>query len=83
MNRLALRPSIKAPAKITAKTAAIRKPASPTNMFTFGDLANPVGTEPFILCARTEESAKILAKCKISLKFKTFHLIFRGLEQCL
>jgi hypothetical protein len=38
--------------------------------FTFGDFANPVGTEPFTLRALTEESAKILAKCNMSLKFK-------------
>jgi hypothetical protein len=51
-----------APAKAIVKTAAIGKPAKPTIMFTFGDFAKPVGTEPFILCARTEDSAKIFAK---------------------
>ena len=48
-------PSRKAPAKVAAKTATIGKAANATIMFTFGDFANPVGTEPFILCALTEE----------------------------
>ena len=83
MNRLAPISSRMAPAEVNAKNATIGKAANPTIRFTFGDFANPVGTEPFTLCALTEESAKILAKCNMSLKFKEIHLIFRGLQQSL
>ena len=80
---LALRSLRKTPEKLIAKKAVIGKAAKPTIRFTFGDFANPVGTEPFMRCALTEESAKILAKCNMSLKFKGIHLIFRGLQQSL
>ena len=83
MNMLTFSSSRTTVAKLIAKNAATRKAASPTIRFTLGDFANPVGTEPFVLFALTEESAKILAKCNMSLKFKDVHLIFRGLEQYL
>ena len=83
INMLALRSLRNTPAKLITKNAATGKPAKPTIMFTFGDFANPVGTEPFALFALTEERAKILAKCNMSLKFKVIQLIFRGLEQFL
>jgi hypothetical protein len=83
MNTFAPNSSRIAPAKMKTKTAAIGKATKPTIRFTLGDFANPVGTEPFTLCALTEESAKILAKCNMSLKFKIVHLIFRGLQQLL
>ena len=57
-------------AKLLAKKATTGKMIKKTMMFTFGDLANPEGTEPDALLALTEESAKILARCNTTLKFK-------------
>ena len=80
MNRLVPRSSRKASAKLIAKIAVIKKAAKPRIMFIFGDFANPVGTEPFIRCARTEESVKILANFNIKLMFKVVASFSEGLN---
>jgi hypothetical protein len=82
-NRLKSRPLRNTPAKLLANKAAAGKATEKTRMLIFGDFANPVGTEPVALLALTEESAKILAMCNTSLKFKGIFLIFRGLQQFL
>lgn len=53
--------SRKDPIKLFAKKIAKRKPTNPIIIFSFGDLEKPVGIEPFILWALTEDKAKILA----------------------
>jgi hypothetical protein len=82
-NRLKSKSLRKTLAKLLAKKATTGKPIKKTRMFIFGDFANPVGTEPFALLALTEERAKILAICNMTLKFNVIFLIFRELQQSL
>ena len=69
--------------KLATMMAVAGKAIAATTRLMVGDLANPVGTKPFVRLALTEERAKIFAIFKISLRFKAGFLIFRGLQQSL